>query len=106
MTYCTRTIAYLILLMLLLTACNLERAQVPEDEFRVLPNVPTPTIDPDFCVERLDWLEYTVLPGDTLSRIALITESTVEELVAANCLPNAHTIQRGQILRVPRLPQQ
>jgi hypothetical protein len=93
-------------MVLLVSACNLERDQIPEEEFRVLPNFPTVTVDPANCVERVDWPEYTVLPGDTLSRIALITESTVEELVAANCLTNAHTIQRGQILRVPRLPQE
>lgn len=58
------------------------------------------------CTVRTDWPVYTVVAGDTLAVIAQRVNSTVNDLTAANCLANANTIQVGQQLRVPRLPQQ
>lgn len=56
------------------------------------------------CTPRNDWLAYTVVAGDTVSSLAQRSNSTVETLVAANCLADASTIIVGQVLRVPMMP--
>ncbi|GAB4520693.1 MAG: hypothetical protein OHK0046_31260 [Anaerolineae bacterium] len=56
------------------------------------------------CVIRTDWVAYTVVAGDTLSRLAQRTGSTTGTLVQGNCLANANVISAGQVLRLPRLP--
>lgn len=66
-----------------------------------------PTLNPTTpaaCTPQSDWETYTVQPGDTLTAIASRTNSTVDELVAANCLDDADNIRRGQDLFVPVLP--
>ncbi len=64
---------------------------------------PQPTSAPA-CTPRTAWPTLTVSPGDTLFGIALRVGSTVDELVAANCLGNANTITVGQRLYVPNVP--
>ena len=54
------------------------------------------------CSPRSDWRVYVVVKGDTLSGIALRFKSTIDELVAANCLENAHLIIVHQHLYVPQ----
>ena len=56
------------------------------------------------CVPRSDWPTTVVLPGDTLSGIAQRAGTTVDDLVAANCLASADAIVAGQSLRVPVAP--
>jgi hypothetical protein len=56
------------------------------------------------CVPRQDWQVYIVQPGDNLTFIAERVGSTLEELVAANCIENPDALDRGTELRVPRLP--
>lgn len=53
------------------------------------------------CQKHTDWLAYTVVSGDTLSRIAARGSTTVDTLVSANCLTNANLISPGQVLYVP-----
>ncbi len=55
------------------------------------------------CTPRTDWPTYTVKPGDTLTWLAALTQSSVDALVLANCLPDTHLVA-GQLLRVPQLP--
>ena len=68
----------------------------------------TPTqisIDPTTwipCLKRFYWPTYRVQPGDTLFSLASVTDSTVSELMSANCLSNDR-IYAGQLLYVPRL---
>src|SRR5690606_18032324 len=64
---------------------------------------PRPTTAPT-CTPRTSWPTITVVQGDTLFNIALRVGSTVDELVAANCLANANTITTGQRLYVPSVP--
>lgn len=64
---------------------------------------PQPTSAPA-CTPRTEWPTITVAQGDTLFGIALRVGSTVNELVAANCLANANTITAGQRLYVPSVP--
>jgi hypothetical protein len=78
----------------------------PTDQTPPLPNTPpaaSPTLD-RVCTPRADWDEYEIQRGDNLTRIATITGSTVDELIAANCLENPNTIRSGQRLYVPRAP--
>lgn len=53
------------------------------------------------CTVRTDWLAYSVAAGDTLFRIAQRGGTTVNALVAANCLSDPSRIEAGQILYVP-----
>jgi LysM repeat protein len=64
----------------------------------------TPQPTTTTCIPRTDWPTITVQTGDTLFGIALQVGSTVDELVRANCLPDANTITVGQLLRVPSVP--
>jgi LysM repeat protein len=52
-----------------------------------------------------DWTTYTIQPGDTLSDLAVATDSSVDDLLAANCLTDVRHIVAGQSLSVPRPPQ-
>lgn len=55
------------------------------------------------CFVPYTWFTYIVQRGDTLSHIARITDSTVKELMQANCMVDT-LIFTGQRLYVPRLP--
>lgn len=62
---------------------------------------PTPTSTPG-CEPREDWkLTYTVQFDDTLSSIATIYGTWVDELAEANCITDKNLIVVGQVLRVP-----
>jgi LysM repeat protein len=52
------------------------------------------------CTPRTDWGTYTVVRGDTLSRIARSNNTTIALLVQGNCLTTT-AIRWGQVLRVP-----
>ena len=60
--------------------------------------VPTPTRT--VCYPPANWLIYLVQPGDTLTSIAQRFNTSVYQLIQANCLANA-SIFAGQNLRVP-----
>lgn len=62
----------------------------------------TPLPDSASCTPPLDWLEYRVATGDTLSFIAINAGTTVEDLQIANCLDST-IIVVGQTLFVPSL---
>ncbi|MBN1563612.1 MAG: LysM peptidoglycan-binding domain-containing protein [Anaerolineae bacterium] len=62
---------------------------------------PTPTTTPG-CAPREDWkLTYTVQFEDTLSGIASLYGTWVDELVEGNCITDKNMIVVGQVLRVP-----
>lgn len=75
----------------------------------------TPTLNPTTttssgssqtsCTPRSDWQTYQVAAGDTISSLALRTDTTIEALVVGNCLSNANQISVGQTLRVPKTPR-
>jgi LysM repeat protein len=50
------------------------------------------------------WVPHYVRPNDTLFTLALITQVTVAELQAANCMGNSTKIITGQLLRLPFNP--
>jgi LysM repeat protein len=62
---------------------------------------PTPSTTPG-CTPREDWkLTYQVQRDDALARIADRYNTSVQELVEANCLTDPNVIVIGQQLRVP-----
>ncbi len=44
---------------------------------------------------------YTVLPGDSLTRIARIFDTTVADILAVNTIPNPNSLTRGQVIFLP-----
>lgn len=65
-----------------------------------------PVAAQDVCVPTQPdgWVEYIVQRGDTLASIARRTDSTLEELVRANCIRNPRLIVVGEVLFVLRYP--
>jgi LysM repeat protein len=61
------------------------------------------TPQPD-CSLPPGWTIYVVQPGDTLFGIAQVTNSTVNDLLTANCLSREQDIVPGQTLFVPQAP--
>jgi len=51
------------------------------------------------------WTTYTVRAGDSLSRIAQITDTDFDDLVAVNCITNANSIIVGLVLFVEEAPR-
>ncbi len=109
----------LVFLPIALSACNLRALLLDEEPpptqivlvvTATLPPTSTPTPPPTWtpvppvqCVVRTDWPVYTVVRGDTLYSIARRAGTTVDALMAANCLTGS-VIYAGQGLRVPTLP--
>ncbi len=115
-------------LLLLATAglaCNLARVAPTATPEIVTATISPPTTDPNLipsltplgapaatfppgtptvCAAPANWFVYIVQPGDTLTDLATRVGSTVPELVARNCLPNADAIFVGQSLYVPVMP--
>ena len=56
------------------------------------------------CGAPATWPVYVVQPGNTLFSLARAVNSTVDDLLFANCLADANRIVAGTELFVPRLP--
>jgi hypothetical protein len=56
------------------------------------------------CPIPVGWVQYTLQGGDTLGDLAQQTDSSVNDLVTANCLENADSILSGQVIYLPREP--
>lgn len=59
---------------------------------------PTPT---DLPTDVAGECDYTIVSGDTLFRIALRNDVTLEDLLAANDLTESSIIQPGQLIKIP-----
>lgn len=64
-----------------------------------------PTATTDTCTPINGWQTYIIQSGDTISSIASKTNSTIDELIAANCLTDPNRITVGETLFVPTLPE-
>ncbi len=94
-------------LLLALLACTFGQGATLEPTIAITDTpieTDTPVPTSVACTPRSDWPSMLIAEGDTLSAIAARTGSTIEALVAANCLDNAASIISGQTLRVPTLP--
>lgn len=67
-------------------------------------SIPAIMPTPPGCTPRQDWPRIVVMSGDTLFGIAERVGTTVDDLVAANCLANTTMIFVGQGLAVPVVP--
>lgn len=120
----------LLLLMLLLSACNLTRSPAvtnprvteiplvlasptfvfdPSTVTLTAPGAVTPITGPlegvnPACPPPPGWVPYTVEAGDSLGLLAAQTNSSLAELVAANCLTDPNQIYSGQVLYLPQAP--
>jgi len=56
---------------------------------------------PIACSYPANWAVYTVQAGDTLGTIAQRAQTTIDQLMSANCLSNPDLISVGQALHVP-----
>jgi LysM repeat protein len=63
----------------------------------------SPTPRPYRCGPPLDWVLYTVQPGDTLYSLSRRVNVSIEALRRGNCL-SGYTIYTGQKLYLPLLP--
>lgn len=114
-----------ILLIVVLSACNLASAPEATEEIAIgITVVPTNTAIPTTvapteipisatsapvvqspdtgCAIPVNWVTYTVQSGDTLFSIAQRSNSTVDALVNANCLESANILNVGQNLYLPQ----
>jgi len=72
----------------------------------------TPTLDEtalaasSACPPPPGWTAYTVLPGDTVFRLATNAGATVADVRGANCLADADLIFVGQTLYLPAEPNE
>jgi hypothetical protein len=104
-----------LLLLCTLLACNLTNeppTPTPQPTFTPQPPVQLPfatstssvSPNPNCATTPPGWIAYTVEPGDSMSLLAIQTDSTIDELVAGNCLPNPDTIEVGTVMYLPRQP--
>ena len=56
------------------------------------------------CAPPSGWVQYTVQDGDALANLASATGASVQDIVNANCLPDANTLYTGQVIYLPRSP--
>jgi LysM repeat protein len=64
------------------------------------PDINQTTAQPTPCPFPADWVEYSVLPGDTLESLANETGLSVEQIYSLNCLDSTY-IMAGMVLRLP-----
>lgn len=107
---------WFVLATLILISCNLARgASTPTPPFpealstlepldELPPAVTQEAANPNCAATPLGWVPYTVEAGDSMGLLAEQTSSTVQDLVAGNCLDNADQIFVGQVLYLPRQP--
>ena len=72
----------------------------------IISTVETQETTDNECRPPDDWFVYTVQRGDTLTTISNRTNSTVDELIAANCLDNPNRIRIGDEILVPNEPEE
>ncbi len=90
--------------MLLCAACSPAATLAPS----ATPMPPTgfPLSDPDaFCPPPPAWVAHVVQPGDTMPELAAATNTTTENLLAANCLNRLGRLNTGSIVFLPREPR-
>ncbi len=104
--------------LLFTSACNLgEHAILPTETPTLAPtttpiptadatvnvplNTPTITNTATTCATPVGWFAYTIQRGDILLNIAQQSGTTVDELVAMNCIANPNRVRAGDVIYVP-----
>jgi LysM repeat protein len=93
-------IVFLVLAVFVSSGCNLNLPTSEETDPVADTPVPESTVG---CTGVIPpgWIEYVVTRGDTLYDLAQLYGSTVDELVAANCLEDASKIVIGDVIYLP-----
>ena len=123
-----RTAILAVIMLVVLLACNLTNTPPTPTLRPVTPSLPTQSSPPTLfasitpltgsggvfvtqtptplsgCVVPVGWIQYVVETGDSLGDLANATGTTIEQLVAANCLADADTLFTGQTIYLPRSP--
>ena len=109
--------ALLLLVALTFSACNLTRNQPTPTPFPAtatfvplqLPSDLTPIgspipPNPNCATTPQGWIPYVIERGDSLGLLAQQTDSTIQDLVAGNCMDNADSLIEGTTIYVPKQP--
>ena len=91
----------------LLEANCLKEMDIAPGKILYVPSLPTTlpfTSTPTPCIPPIGWVLYTVQTGDTLTSLSLSTNSTLEQILRANCLIYSSTLRVGQQIYLPFLP--
>ena len=56
------------------------------------------------CAVPGNWVQYTIEDGDSLGALAQATGTTIQNIVAANCLTDPDTLFTGQVIYLPTNP--
>lgn len=64
----------------------------------------TPEETVSSCRPPAGWVSYSAKPTDSLLRLSLVYNVSVEELQQANCLGASNIIRPGQVVYVPSVP--
>lgn len=75
--------------------------QLAGGSYLYVPPLPTATLIP--CGPPPGWINYPVLPGDTLFNIGLRYRVSVTALQKANCLGGSTFIKAGTLIKVPNV---
>lgn len=75
----------------------------PAEEFSP-PPADAVSPNPDCPNTPSGWIQYTVETGDSLSLLAEQTSSTMDEIMAGNCLTDPNQIFVDQVIFLPRVP--
>jgi hypothetical protein len=72
--------------------------------FRPFQLTPSPSPTNPVCTPPAGWTTYTVSPTDSLVRLSIIFERSVQDLSRASCLAKDGVILPGQVIYVPVRP--
>jgi LysM repeat protein len=116
-------IAVLLVLVVALVGCNLSRRQpatrAPQVTATFVAPLTQPTLDPanpfgatavpavvnpNCATTPPNWVPYTIEAGDSLGLLAQQTNSSINDLVAGNCLENPDQIEIDQVIYLPTTP--
>jgi murein DD-endopeptidase MepM/ murein hydrolase activator NlpD len=53
--------------------------------------------------ETFSWTDYTVLRGDSISKIAVSFDLSMDAIVASNNIARARALREGEVLRIPNM---
>ncbi len=76
----------------------------PSDEIPIIRTFTPQSIAESACEIDPDWISYTVKPTDSIFRISLLYNISVETILAANCLGDETYITPHQVIYIPISP--
>ncbi len=87
------------------TATATPEATATSEPTEIPPTAPPPTATPTCAPPPADWEPYVVQPGEYLTMLSVRYDTSVAEIIAANCL-GRDNLYNGETLLLPPLPEQ